>query len=97
MIVVVAQLRIKSGFQEEIKKLAQVAVEATRKEQGCIAYRFLQNPYDTCEFCFVEEWRDQDALKAHRLQAHFLKWREESAHIVEGRKVGRYDAREINV
>jgi len=97
MIVVIAQLRIKSGFQEEIKKLAQVAVEATRKEQGCIAYRFLQDPYDICEFCFVEEWRDQDALKAHRLKAHFLKWREESAHMVAERKVGRYDAREIDV
>ena len=55
MIVVVSVLSIKPGFQAEIKKLAQVAVEATRKEQGCNSYRFLQDPYDDCEFCFVEE------------------------------------------
>lgn len=97
MVVVVAQVRIKPGFQEEIKRLAQAAVEATQKEQGCNIYRFLQNPYDDCEFCFVEEWQDPEALKAHRLQAHFIKWREESAHMVADRAVKRYNAAEIDV
>lgn len=44
MIVVVANTRIKEGYQSEILKLANVVAEATRQEPGCISYRFLQDP-----------------------------------------------------
>ena len=96
MIVVVSSLRVKPEFEAEIKKFAREAVEATRRESGCISYRFFQDAYDACEFCFVEEWRDPEALKAHRSEAHFLRWREQSAHMVAERIIKRYEAKEIN-
>lgn len=97
MIIVVSRLRVKPGFAGEIKMLVQEAVEATRQESGCLSYRFLQDAFDDCEFCFVEEWRDQEALKAHRAEAHFIKWREKSADMVAERIIKRYHAQEIDV
>ncbi len=97
MIVVVSSLRVKPGCEAEIKLLAREAVAATRQESGCLSYRFFQDAYDACEFCFVEAWRDTEALKAHRNEAHFIKWREKSAPMVAERIIKRYDAQEIDV
>lgn len=97
MIVVLARMRIKPGFQTEIKALALSAIEATRKEQGNISYSLLQDPYDDCEFCFVEEWQDQAALKAHTQSMHFLKWREQGAHMVADRTIKVYSSQEVSL
>lgn len=97
MIVVVANTRIKEGYQSEILQLASVVAEATRQEPGCISYRFLQDPFDQCEFFFVEEWQDAQSLQAHRATAHVVEWRAKSAHMVAERKIKRYSAEEVDV
>lgn len=94
MIVLVSRMQIKPGFQEDIKALAKVAIDATLKEKGCISYRFLQDSFDDCTFCFVEEWLDQESLRAHTLTEHFLKWREQNAHMVADRAIKIYEAQE---
>ena len=97
MIVVVANTRIKDGYQSEILQLARGVSEVTRQEPGCISYRFLQDPYDTCEFFFIEEWQDAQSLQAHRTTAHILEWREKIAPMVAERKIKRYSANEVDV
>lgn len=97
MIVVLARMRIKPGCAEKIIALAERAIEATRQEAGCLGYRLLHDPYDECEFCFVETWADKQALEAHRFMEHFLTWREQSADMVIERIIKRYQAEEINV
>ena len=97
MIVVVANTRIKDGYQSEILQLAKVVSDATRQESGCISYRFLQDPYDICEFFFIEEWQDAQSLQAHRSTAHVLEWRDKIAHMVAERKIKRYSANEVDV
>lgn len=97
MIVVMARIRVKTGFEEEIKGLAKAAVAATVKEEGCVSYRFLQDAYDAREFCFVEEWTGLDALRAHTRTAHFAAWREASGPLIEERDLKLYEASETRL
>lgn len=60
-------------------------------------YSLFQDVYDDYEFCFVEEWQNKKALEDHRNAAHFIKWREKSAHMVAERVIKRYDAKEISL
>lgn len=96
MIVVVSSIRVIPGCEAEIIKAANEFVATTRQEKGCRMYRFLQDPASNCDFCFVEEWQDLEALEAHCHAVHFFTWREKSAHMVAERIVRRYSAQESN-
>jgi len=95
MVIVISRMVIKPGLQAEIKAVAAAAVDATINEQGCVSYRFLQDTADDCTFFFVEEWQDQEALKAHTQTEHFRIWREQSAPIVVSRNLSVYDGQAI--
>lgn len=97
MIVVVSSIRVIPGSEAEIIKVANEFAAITRQEIGCCMYRFLQDPTSNCEFCFVEEWKDLEALEAHCHAVHFFAWREKSAHMVAERIVRRYSAQEISL
>jgi quinol monooxygenase YgiN len=85
-------MRIKPGSQAAIKLLAQEVVTATRKEPGCISYRFLQDAFDDCEVSFVEEWQDRDSITAHVLTPHYLTFREQNASLIVERIVTFYNS-----
>lgn len=94
MIVLLVHLGIKPGLENELKAKVKEVVEATRKEPGCISYHLLQDPYVDNEFYFIEEWQSVEALHAHRLTPHFIKWGKESTAIVAQRVVKMYDSQE---
>lgn len=97
MIVVISRMHVKPGVQEQLKALAKITVDATLKEHGCISYRFVQDAFDDCVFCFVEEWLNQDCLKAHTLTEHFRIWREQNAHMIADRTIKVYEAQEASL
>lgn len=97
MIIIVSRMRIKRECGPKIIALANELVVATRKETGCFMYRLLQDVYDVDEFCFIEEWKDKEALEAHRHAEHFLRWRENSAQMVEQRTIQRYSAEKVDL
>ncbi len=52
---------------------AQV-VNATRAEDGCIAYSYAQDLFDPGLIHVSEKWRDRAALAAHARSAHMQEW-----------------------
>jgi quinol monooxygenase YgiN len=67
---VIARLVARSGKEEALRLLLMGLIAPTRKESGCITYELLQNKENSREFTFVEEWRDEAALKAHFATDH---------------------------
>ena len=45
-------------------------MEASAAEDGCICYRFYADLVNPRRFRIYEEWRDEDAPKAHMSSAH---------------------------
>lgn len=97
MIVVIANTRFKEGCGAQVLPLAKAVAEATHREPGCISYRFLQDPFDPCEFFFVEQWQDAQSLQAHRTRPHVLEWRDKIAPMVAERRIKRFSAEEVDV
>ena len=71
MLIVHADVFAQPGKGDEIAKIAQPLIEATRKEDGCHFYQLLRDTTDDSAFKFVEGWESQEALGAHVKTDHF--------------------------
>ena len=71
MIVLLAKSRLLEDKQQEFISVAEKLVKATREESGCVYYDLVQDAADEKVFYFVEKYRDESALEAHKASAHF--------------------------
>jgi quinol monooxygenase YgiN len=72
---IIARFFIKSESITDFKVFANEIIAETRKEEGCISYNLFQNINDNSEFVFVEEYRDEDAMKIHSGSAYLSEFR----------------------
>jgi quinol monooxygenase YgiN len=73
-IVVVARWQVRGGALGDV--LAHVAElrKASLAEPGCLGYEVFQSTEATGTLLLLEHYRDDDALEAHRLSAHYRAW-----------------------
>jgi quinol monooxygenase YgiN len=62
---VVAQIRAKSGHEDEVRALMGQLPEPSRKEPGCLKYDVFEDKHYTGSFYTYEEWESEDALDTH--------------------------------
>lgn len=71
MHVIVATLKAKEGQGAELEKAAlALAAEVNKNEEGCLQYIVCRGD-DADEVTFVERYKDDAALEAHRKSDHF--------------------------
>ena len=71
MIVLIAKSTLLEGKQQEFVKVAEKLVKATREEPGCVYYDLVQDASDEKVFYFVEKYKDEAAVEAHKNSKHF--------------------------
>lgn len=62
---IVAKIFAQADKAAEVREILLTLVEPTRKEEGCISYKLLENNNDPTDFTFVEEWANDQAIDAH--------------------------------
>jgi quinol monooxygenase YgiN len=67
---VVAEVRAKKDFIEEVKRECIALVEPSRVERGCITYHLHEATDDTGLFIFVESWESREDLENHLESQH---------------------------
>lgn len=79
---IVAVIRARAGQEAQFEAVARRMVAAVRaNEPGCLQYT-LNRGEDASAFVFIERYRDEDAVKAHRASDHFRTiGREMGAHM----------------
>lgn len=70
MVIVIARFTPRPDRLDEFLALLQDVQEASRGDEGCLAYGYHREITDDMRFVAVEEWRDMDALRAHLTQPH---------------------------
>jgi quinol monooxygenase YgiN len=75
-LILAGTVRVAPGKLEALRPHAVQMVDATRQEDGCIAYAFSEDLGDPGLIRIFEIWRDAQALKAHGESAHMAAWRE---------------------
>jgi quinol monooxygenase YgiN len=68
---IIARVFVKPESTEEFIAAAQVIVENTHKEPGCLSYQLYQDPVQKTDFIFVESYKDQAAIDAHFAAQYF--------------------------
>lgn len=65
MIIVTAEVTVKEEKREQAVRLAREFAASSRREPGCVAYRFYADLADPNRFFLFEQWESADALQAH--------------------------------
>jgi quinol monooxygenase YgiN len=69
---VIARIFIKNESIEAFKKQADVIIQKTRSEKGCLFYSLFEDVSRSGEFLFYEEYADQAALDIHFKSEYLL-------------------------
>lgn len=67
---VIATLSVIPERRSELIAAAATAIEATRKEEGCMAYDLYESVSTPETMVFVEEWDHADRLPGHSRTDH---------------------------
>jgi quinol monooxygenase YgiN len=70
MITIVAKSILKPGKKEDFKVLIEELIRESRKEKGCISYNLYEDINNSNILTFIEEWRDEEAIKLHNESKH---------------------------
>ncbi len=84
MIIVIARARLRTDLDDEFVALLNDVQEASRRDDGCLAYGYYSNVADPRSFVAVEEWRDMDALRDHLTQPHVARLSSALPDLLEG-------------
>jgi quinol monooxygenase YgiN len=86
IVTVIANIKVKPGFDERARQVLLSAVGPTRAEPGCLTYDLHQSPTDPTEFLFHENWASEEAFTAHAASTaeHRLALRQQLSEFVDG-------------
>ena len=84
MLIIAGSVRVRPEARERAVAVALAMAEATRKEQGCHAYRFSVDLADPTLFYIHEEWDDAIALGRHFATPHMATFRAELPALLAG-------------
>jgi len=71
MITIVAKSIIKPGRKEDFKILTEKLIKESRKEIGCISYNLYEDINHPNILTFIEEWKNEEAIKLHNVSKHY--------------------------
>ena len=85
MITVVAKLTLKPDKKKEFKTLTEELRRESRKEKGCISYDLYEDINNPNVLIFLEEWRDEEAIKLHKESKHYTSSATKRSELQEGK------------
>lgn len=80
-LVIVAHVKAKPEYKEDLIKAFEKVVDATRKEPGNVSYELFEDINNPLNFTFVEVWKSPTAIEEHSNSAHF----QEFAKSIDGK------------
>ena len=87
MIYVLATIKALTGQTRALIAGARSCIDATRKEDGCLSYDYVQDTEDPDKLVVVERWSSRAALDAHLKTPHLADWRQVRKPLIESTRV----------
>ena len=72
MVVLAVTWVAKIGREGEVAELFKKLTEESQKEPGCVSYQVHRHRTEPRRFFVYEQYKDDQALEAHRCAPHFL-------------------------
>ena len=67
---IIAKLKAKSGYEEQLYELLRGLLEPTRAEEGCINYDMHRSVEEPGLFMFYENWESRPLWERHMESPH---------------------------
>src|SRR5689334_15150203 len=83
MHIVLVYVHVKEEYIEAFKEITQENARNSVQEPGIARFDVIQQTDDPTRFVLVEVYRSTDAPAQHRETAHYQKWRDDSADMME--------------
>ena len=98
MLVVAGEIRIDPEHRDRAIRAALDMMEASQKEDGCVAYVFTADLQDPGLFRVFEEWETAEALEAHFEMPHMAEFQERMATMgISHREIQRYEVSSVRL
>ena len=68
---IVAVIKAKKEFKDDICSILTTLTQESRKEEGNVSYSLCLDVEDDTNFTVLEEWKSQDAIDFHNSTPHF--------------------------
>ena len=78
----VGRLTVLPGHEDEVLELMHTVADATRQEDGCLAYQVHRAKDDPSAIVVYESWTSPDTLAAHHRSAHMDLFRKTASSLV---------------
>jgi len=89
-----AEVRVHAMFtvknEEEFLKAAQVMVDATQKESGCIHYQLYKDMEAEKTYAMIETWASAEQLEVHSKSSHVAEFRTKQISNIEKAEIKKY-------
>lgn len=83
MFVVLVHVHVKPECIDAFRKESELNAKESRKEPGVFRFDVLQQQDDPTRFILYEAYRDEASAKAHKDTAHYLRWRDNVAEMMQ--------------
>lgn len=91
-IVIVATVKVKDGFKDEVYSELVKLHEMTHKyDEGCIQYDLHKNLDDENSFTFIETWENPEFLSAHEKKEHFITFVSKIENKIDGLTINKLE------
>jgi quinol monooxygenase YgiN/catechol 2,3-dioxygenase-like lactoylglutathione lyase family enzyme len=79
----IGRLTVLPGHEAEVLDLMRTVADATRQEDGCLAYELHRAKDNPSAIVVYESWTSRDAMAAHHRSAHMDLFKKSAASLVE--------------
>lgn len=79
----IGRMTVLPGHEDEVLNLMHTVADATRQEDGCLAYRLHRAKDNPHAIVVYESWAGPDAMAAHHRSAHMDLFKKSASSLVE--------------
>ncbi len=95
-IVIVATIKVKDGFKDDVYSELVKLYKATHElDEGCIQYDLHKDLDDENSFTFVETWQSAELLAAHEKKEHFITFVSKVENKIDGLTINKLEKLDI--
>lgn len=87
MIIQVVHLEVQPDKMDAFLEEARLITAESRKEVGVVQFDLLKNESEPNKFMLYEVYKSKQALEAHRLTGHFIRWVDKGVPNLTGERI----------
>jgi autoinducer 2-degrading protein len=88
MIILLVHIHVKTDSLAAFEAATDDNARNSRREPGVVRFDVLRQQDDPTRFVFIEVYRNDEAVAAHKTTEHYVRWRQNAADMMAEPRIG---------